>query len=411
MAAARAAFPAWSRTTFAERRRLLDRLREAILAHADELAALIEREQGKPVAEARVAEVLPSLDALRHLSEHAEDLLRDDVVEAQQLLLAHKRGAARLRADRRRPRGQALELPVGAGAARSSARPSRRGTPSSSSPRRPRRSPGSCSAGSRREAGFPDGVVNVVAVDDAVAAQLVEDPRVGKIVFTGSVATGRKVMAAAAKNLTPVVLELGGKDPAIVCRDADLDRAAPRHRLGGLHERRPDVRLRRARVRRAAGGRRVRGEGARRDADDTDRDRSRARRPLRGRPDDDGAAAGDRRGAREGRGGEGRARPPRGRAAREAGLLLPADRPRERRPHDARHARRDVRPGAAGDGGRLARGGDPARQRQPLRARRPAAGRAARTRRAGCSGSWWPASSRSTTTSRATASRRRRGAA
>jgi succinate-semialdehyde dehydrogenase/glutarate-semialdehyde dehydrogenase len=76
------------------------------------------------------------------------------------------------------------------------------------------------------KAGFPDGVVNVVATDDAVAASLVEDPRIGKIVFTGSVATGRKVMAAAAKNLTPVVLELGGKDPAIVCRDADLDRAA-----------------------------------------------------------------------------------------------------------------------------------------------------------------------------------------
>jgi succinate-semialdehyde dehydrogenase/glutarate-semialdehyde dehydrogenase len=77
-----------------------------------------------------------------------------------------------------------------------------------------------------REAGIPDGVVNVVAADDAVAAALVEDPRVGKVVFTGSVSTGKKVMAAAARNLTPVVLELGGKDPAIVCRDADLDRAA-----------------------------------------------------------------------------------------------------------------------------------------------------------------------------------------
>ncbi len=77
-----------------------------------------------------------------------------------------------------------------------------------------------------RKAGLPDGVVGVLAVDDGVAASLVEDPRVGKIVFTGSVATGKKVMAAAAKNLTPVVLELGGKDAAIVCRDADLDFAA-----------------------------------------------------------------------------------------------------------------------------------------------------------------------------------------
>ncbi|HEY6552713.1 MAG TPA: aldehyde dehydrogenase family protein, partial [Vicinamibacteria bacterium] len=73
---------------------------------------------------------------------------------------------------------------------------------------------------------IPDGVVNVVAVDDALAPALVEDPRIAKVVFTGSVATGRKVMTAAARNLTPVVLELGGKDPAIVCKDADLDRAA-----------------------------------------------------------------------------------------------------------------------------------------------------------------------------------------
>jgi succinate-semialdehyde dehydrogenase/glutarate-semialdehyde dehydrogenase len=77
-----------------------------------------------------------------------------------------------------------------------------------------------------RKAGFPEGVLSVLAVDDTVAASLLEDPRLGKIVFTGSVATGKKVMAAAARNLTPVLLELGGKDPAIVCADADLERAA-----------------------------------------------------------------------------------------------------------------------------------------------------------------------------------------
>jgi acyl-CoA reductase-like NAD-dependent aldehyde dehydrogenase len=49
---------------------------------------------------------------------------------------------------------------------------------------------------------------------------------VDKIAFTGSVATGKKIMAAAAETLTPVVMELGGKDPMIVCADADLDRAA-----------------------------------------------------------------------------------------------------------------------------------------------------------------------------------------
>src|SRR5512143_3795736 len=54
--AAQAAFPAWSRTTFRERARLLDRLRQAIVDEADEIARLIERDQGKPAAEAIAAE-------------------------------------------------------------------------------------------------------------------------------------------------------------------------------------------------------------------------------------------------------------------------------------------------------------------------------------------------------------------
>jgi succinate-semialdehyde dehydrogenase/glutarate-semialdehyde dehydrogenase len=225
VAAAQAAFPAWSRTSFRERTRLLDRLRQSIVDEADEIARLIEREQGKPFAEALVAEVLPSLADLQHLSAHAEDLLRDDPVEARQILLAHKQarivyapiGVVLVVKPWNYPWAQSLPVVVAALVAGNTVvlKPA----------------PGTTLVGLRigalaRKAGFPEGVVNVVAADDAVAAALVEDPRVGKIVFTGSVATGRKVMAAAAKNLTPVVLELGGKDPAIVCADADLDRAA-----------------------------------------------------------------------------------------------------------------------------------------------------------------------------------------
>src|SRR2546425_6558163 len=74
-------------------------------------------------------------------------------------------------------------------------------------------------------AGFPDGVLEVVTGDGATGAALV-GAGVDKIMFTGSVATGKRVAEAAAKYLTPVVLELGGKDPMIILDDADVENAA-----------------------------------------------------------------------------------------------------------------------------------------------------------------------------------------
>lgn len=77
------------------------------------------------------------------------------------------------------------------------------------------------------EVGFPPGSLNVIAGSGGEAgASLVAHPEVDHVSFTGSVATGRAIMAAAAARLTPVTLELGGKSPQIVFADADLDRAA-----------------------------------------------------------------------------------------------------------------------------------------------------------------------------------------
>lgn len=77
-----------------------------------------------------------------------------------------------------------------------------------------------------REAGFPDGVFNVVTGFGAdVGASLVSHPKVAKVSFTGSDATGRTVYQAAAGGLKKVSLELGGKSPNIVFEDADLDAA------------------------------------------------------------------------------------------------------------------------------------------------------------------------------------------
>ncbi len=83
-------------------------------------------------------------------------------------------------------------------------------------------------AGIATEAGLPPGALNVVPGTGAEAgAALVAHPGVHHISFTGSVATGRQVQAAAAAHLVPVTLELGGKSPQIVFDDADLDRALP----------------------------------------------------------------------------------------------------------------------------------------------------------------------------------------
>ena len=77
-----------------------------------------------------------------------------------------------------------------------------------------------------REAGLPDGALNVVqGIGEEAGAALVRHPGVDRVAFTGSVETGRSVAAAAAANLTPVSLELGGKSPFLVFADADLDAA------------------------------------------------------------------------------------------------------------------------------------------------------------------------------------------
>jgi succinate-semialdehyde dehydrogenase/glutarate-semialdehyde dehydrogenase len=223
--AARQAFPAWSARTFRERGKVLLRVHDLLLEQAEDVARLISSEQGKPAAEAHLVEVFPALEALDHLARHAEELLRDDAVESHTLLLAHK--DARLVYA---PLGVILAItPWNYPFSISLTNVAAALIAGNTVLLKP--APATTLVGLRigalfQKAGVPEGVVSVLAVEDGLAASLVEDPRVSKIVFTGSVATGKKVMAAAAKNLTPVVLELGGKDAAVVCRDADLDRAA-----------------------------------------------------------------------------------------------------------------------------------------------------------------------------------------
>ncbi|CAL9431025.1 aldehyde dehydrogenase [Streptomyces sp. enrichment culture] len=76
-----------------------------------------------------------------------------------------------------------------------------------------------------REAGLPEGVLSILPADREVGEYLVGHPDVDKVSFTGSVAAGRRVMEVAARNLTRVTLELGGKSAAVVLPDADVETA------------------------------------------------------------------------------------------------------------------------------------------------------------------------------------------
>ncbi|MBL1104677.1 aldehyde dehydrogenase [Streptomyces sp. 5-8] len=76
-----------------------------------------------------------------------------------------------------------------------------------------------------REAGLPEGVLSILPADREVSEYLVGHPGIDKVSFTGSVAAGKRVMEVAARNLTRVTLELGGKSAALVLPDADLEAA------------------------------------------------------------------------------------------------------------------------------------------------------------------------------------------
>lgn len=78
-----------------------------------------------------------------------------------------------------------------------------------------------------REVGFPVGVFQVATGDSTTGAALASHPRVAKVAFTGSTATGQAILEASVPDFKRVTLELGGKSPSIICKDADLEKAIP----------------------------------------------------------------------------------------------------------------------------------------------------------------------------------------
>jgi acyl-CoA reductase-like NAD-dependent aldehyde dehydrogenase len=224
MSSARAAQTLWSKTPIADRAARLKTLRDRILSSRDALAEAIVQESGKPRAEAFFADIFVALDTAEYFAVNAKRMLLPESVPHHNLAAKAKTGTLTYE-----PLGvigiisswnYPLAIPI------SQIIPaivSGNAVVCKTSDFTPR-----CGALIEQlfaSAGFPEHLVTVIQGGGEVGQALIE-AGCDKILFTGSVETGRRVAEACAKRLIPTVLELGGKDAMIVLADADLDTAA-----------------------------------------------------------------------------------------------------------------------------------------------------------------------------------------
>ncbi|MDE2914666.1 MAG: aldehyde dehydrogenase family protein [Paracoccaceae bacterium] len=220
-AAAAAGLGAWGQSTAAERGRVLLRIGTLVLEAVDDLATLEAIDVGKPLSQARADAV--ALARYMEFYGGAADKLHGQTIPYQSGISV---------CTIREPHGvtghiipwnypmQIVGRSVGAALAAGNAcvlKPSEEAGLTALA-----------FAGLADRAGLPAGALNVVpGLGNEAGAALARHPGVNHLSFTGSLATGRTIQAAASRNVTPVTLELGGKSPQLVFEDADLDAALP----------------------------------------------------------------------------------------------------------------------------------------------------------------------------------------
>jgi len=222
-ARARAAQPGWRALGFERRGRILARMQKWLMDNHERVASTIISETGKTHEDANLAELTYTAGAMAFWIKHAEGFLDDESVPVSTLALKGKTLAVRYEpvglvgviSPWNYPLTNGFGDCVPALMAGNSVilKPSEI-TPLTSL----------LVAEGLAECGLPEGVLAVATGRGATGAALVDEADM--VMFTGSTATGKQVMARAAQTLTPVSLELGGKDPMIVLADANLERAA-----------------------------------------------------------------------------------------------------------------------------------------------------------------------------------------
>ena len=226
---AKAAQPQWTELGIRKRIAILREFQRLLQQQKSEVAQLVTREAGKPYVEALLTEVLVVLDAARFLIDNAFRFLRDEPVPHGNLAMKTKSGRLI-----REPYGvigiiSPWNYPFSIPATESLAalvagnavvlKPSEFTSLTALE-----------LAKLLHQAGVPEEIVHVIPGDGSTGAALAAGSRleasIDKLIFTGSVATGKRIAQAAAARLLPVVLELGGKDPMLVLDDADIEVAS-----------------------------------------------------------------------------------------------------------------------------------------------------------------------------------------
>jgi acyl-CoA reductase-like NAD-dependent aldehyde dehydrogenase len=223
VARARAAQPAWEALGYEGRGRILRRIRKWLVDRAEQVADTIVAETGKSREDALLVEVAYTANALGFWPRKARKWLADERVHSTNPFVFGRKMVVRYRpvgvVGVIGPWNYPLVNSIGDAIPALAAGNAVVVKPSEVTPLT-----ALLFEQGARECGMPEGVFSVAVGTGETGAALIDE--VDMVMFTGSTRTGRKVMERAAKTLTPVSLELGGKDPMIVLADADLERAA-----------------------------------------------------------------------------------------------------------------------------------------------------------------------------------------
>ncbi|KAJ5726985.1 hypothetical protein N7493_006012 [Penicillium malachiteum] len=216
--AAQKAFKTWSKTSFEERRTALHAYADAIEANAEQFAQTLTMEQGKPLTQSST-EVGMASAWIRGIS--ALEIPNNIIEETEEKKIVQRYTPIGV-AGAIVPWNFPVLLAIGKIAPAVYAGNTVIVKPSPFAPY--------CGLKLVELATrfFPPGVVQCLSGDDTLGPMITEHAGIDKISFTGSIITGKRVMASCAKTLKRVTLELGGNDPAIICEDVDIDAVIPK---------------------------------------------------------------------------------------------------------------------------------------------------------------------------------------